>query len=182
MVLSRVHPSVFTVDIISFAPHHFPLLYREQSYPKGRHISRLFGCFCLSPRVGSTQSSSTNLPGCCRGNSPGQAFLIRFHPTLTSSAFFCRPRGWQVHPVGDLQKEENTVSRAPFVRLRSVDWGGRTAGSVEDRLKGGWRGPGNGQRVRERNENIHSIEHIGTGDRTGVAMPTNYHLRPYASL
>lgn len=53
----------------------------SRAKPKGRHISRLFGCFCLSSRAGSTQSSSTNLPGSCRGNRPGQAFLIRFHPT-----------------------------------------------------------------------------------------------------
>lgn len=36
---------------------------------------------------GSTQSSS-NLPGCYRGNRPGQAFLIRFHPTYPCTVGF----------------------------------------------------------------------------------------------
>lgn len=84
IILSNEFTQVHSqVDIAPFALHQLLLLYREQSYPKGRHISRLFGCFCLPPRTGSTRSSSTSLPGCCRGNRPGQAFLIRFHPTAT---------------------------------------------------------------------------------------------------
>lgn len=63
-----------------------------------------------------------------------------------------------MHPAEDLQKEENTVLRTPFVRDRPRGGGGEggvIVGSDENRLKEGWRGSRSGRRVRERNGNTY---------------------------
>lgn len=65
---TQVQPQVDTPHTASLLT---PPSSREQSHLKGRHISRLSGCLCLPARAGSTRSSSSSLPGCCRGNRPG---------------------------------------------------------------------------------------------------------------